>query len=447
MSDVAFIEGGVECTPLHITSLHQQIADEGISTGRQDSYPLHFAAAHSSVTTFKYLVEKACSLKSAQHELMRLRDNEGFTPLHSAVSSGSLEMVECCLQYGSPIELTENTGHTALHMACAQGSPNIVEILLNSEDGCKVIDHKSFVGQTALHTAAKYNHIDVAKVLIKRGCKLDEKDNDGLTPLLLGCFMDSWQTSWLLLEHGASLTNTDAKGRNLLHFVVYKASTIISMPISLYKSVERNLSSLVNVQDIDGNSPLHCAVEYGGSNQVHRMLYLGGAPWLHNNQLQTPFHIAAALGRSDCIQIMMKTPSKLSINQVGLRNQTPVHQAAGNGHVEVVRILLKSGAITRGDLFGQTPFHASAKGGHTEVARELLTLRSRSMLNELDKLGNTALHLAAMEDHPHMVSFLLTEHAQLIPNAKGDYVFDVATDSLNRKATIALTLHDRWCCA
>ncbi len=45
------------------------------------------------------------------------------------------------------------------------------------------MDEKSNDGQTPLHLAASEGHVEVGSLLLSKGANVDEKDNAGLTPL------------------------------------------------------------------------------------------------------------------------------------------------------------------------------------------------------------------------------------------------------------------------
>ncbi|MCX3064445.1 ankyrin repeat domain-containing protein [Wolbachia endosymbiont of Drosophila pseudotakahashii] len=62
------------------------------------------------------------------------RDNEGYTPLHSAALGMRLENVKELIEARADINATEEDGNTALHLACMVGCDPKVVILwwLNS---------------------------------------------------------------------------------------------------------------------------------------------------------------------------------------------------------------------------------------------------------------------------------------------------------------------------
>ncbi|XP_075104124.1 uncharacterized protein LOC107778106 isoform X1 [Nicotiana tabacum] len=58
-------------------------------------------------------------------------DEEGWVPLHSATSSGNVEIVEILLSRGADVNLKNDGGRTALHYAASKGRVKIAELLIS----------------------------------------------------------------------------------------------------------------------------------------------------------------------------------------------------------------------------------------------------------------------------------------------------------------------------
>jgi cytohesin len=88
---------------------------------------------------------------------------------------------------------------------------------------------------------------------------------------------------------------------------------------------------------------------------------------------------------------------KADVNAKGKWNITPLYLAAGSGHKEVVELLLanKADVNARDSYEGMTPLHCAAAFGHKNVAELLLT--NNADVNATNKVGNTPLRLAEME--------------------------------------------------
>ena len=90
-----------------------------------------------------------------------------------------------CLQPVSPlsspdIEVANRHGHTCLMIACYKGHYKIAKYLI--EIGADV-NRKSVKGNTALHDCAESGSLDIMKLLLSSGARIDV-DAYGMTPLL-----------------------------------------------------------------------------------------------------------------------------------------------------------------------------------------------------------------------------------------------------------------------
>lgn len=117
------------------------------------------------------------------------RDFEGITPLHIACFFGHVHLVIYLLNNGAQIRWKDNSGHTALHWACIIGSIpialNLISFEINAfrERYCfnnhgvialahmtrnSAVHDKNNLGNTCLHHACYYNHIELCLLLIEK---------------------------------------------------------------------------------------------------------------------------------------------------------------------------------------------------------------------------------------------------------------------------------------
>merc|ERR1711970_1620441 len=75
-------------------------------------------------------------------------------------------------------------------------------------------------GRTALHFAAEAGHVEIAHAILNASSPviLDLADREGIVPLHIAVRSSSSVTE-LLLDHGASMTRSDAQGKMVLHHV------------------------------------------------------------------------------------------------------------------------------------------------------------------------------------------------------------------------------------
>ncbi|ORX50363.1 ankyrin [Piromyces finnis] len=95
---------------------------------------------------------------------------------------------------------------------------NTFELLLQKNID---INEKDIRKNTLLHYACKYNNVDALASLLKKKPKINEKNFDGLTPLMISAIKGNWLCSKLLLEHPDINVNIANKNnKNLLYFMV-----------------------------------------------------------------------------------------------------------------------------------------------------------------------------------------------------------------------------------
>ena len=100
----------------------------------------------------------------------------------------------------------EVAGVTALMSAVV--SQDIQGVIFFSKSGKAIVNQKNYGGATALHLAARSNQIEVSKVLIANGARIDAIDNENWTPLMRATLAGNLDMIKLLLEKGAQ---ADAK--------------------------------------------------------------------------------------------------------------------------------------------------------------------------------------------------------------------------------------------
>ncbi|KIK74039.1 hypothetical protein PAXRUDRAFT_117463, partial [Paxillus rubicundulus Ve08.2h10] len=76
-----------------------------------------------------------------------------------------------------------------LHLACYYGHTSIVELLLQNDVDLQVAAQSKFLN-TALHFASSQGHLDVVKLLIKKGAHPGVQNKDLHTPLDLARIND-----------------------------------------------------------------------------------------------------------------------------------------------------------------------------------------------------------------------------------------------------------------
>ena len=155
-----------------------------------------------------------------------------------------------------------------------------------------------------MHCAASRGHTRCIEILIKLcGAQTDIIDSNGCTALFYAVTLGHADATVKLLDLGADPNRQDRKGR----------------------------------------SPGHCGCAKGQFETVKLLSARGANLWLRNARGDLPLHEAAASGRIELIEWLLKQkPSH--INSSSNDGRTILHIAAGNDNIDMCKILIEMGA-------------------------------------------------------------------------------------------------------
>ena len=134
--------------------------------------------------------------------------------------------------------------------------------------------------------------------------------------------------------------------------------------------------------------------------------------YLRDENGGTPLHYAASTNYLEGIRILLKKCSVLAL-ECNTKGDLPIHIACKMGHVKIVKELLKQ-KPNGGDflnLKGENILHVAAKSGKHKVVKYLLkeAKLEEFAINEKDRNGNTALHLATEKLYPNVLVHLVQD--------------------------------------
>ncbi|CUG93667.1 ankyrin repeat protein, putative [Bodo saltans] len=180
-------------------------------------------------------------------------------------------------------------------------------------------------------------------------------------------------------------------------------------------------------------------------NAVRELVSLGANLNLqHPRTKSTALHIAVEKTRVDVVRVLLEKGASIALSD--FNDRTPLHIAALGGSVEITRLLLAASpeaglAKTREKM---TPLMLAAMRGHTDLVM-LLTANVKNV-NDVDCMGNTALHYAAENDFASTVAVLIEqradvdkknkEHVTPLMNAAGGGHRTVVRVLVNAKANV-----------
>ena len=157
-----------------INLLAENGADLNLRCERDGSTALHLVVSENNFEATRTLLERPEVNKD-------LLNNAGATPIHVAVGSSSLNVINLLCSYSPRLD---GTGHETrlapIHVGTLANRPRAVESLLLADGDPNLYELNA--ESTPLHIAAILNHYAIAQLLIARGADRMAQDKSGSTP-------------------------------------------------------------------------------------------------------------------------------------------------------------------------------------------------------------------------------------------------------------------------
>jgi hypothetical protein len=333
--------------------------------------------------------------------LLSLTTLASATALHDAVLSGDLNKMNAALSSGATLnEAAGQYGLTALHYAADAGNAAMVKALLNKGADVNATDPggitplqminmdayyrqveslRILVTQNMVTVEEKPGHLEVARLLIINGAKINQPDQQGQTPL--HDFVDRGMlgVATLLIENGADpwLASNQLRITPLHRMADRGYSQLLEL------ALKKRPQQPVDVQDAYGCTPLHFIgfSSYDNAKQHAELtalsdgmgMLLGDTP---DSQpaAAPPKEISATIeaGHLATAKLLLAHGAQVNRTVSGEENRTPLHYAAEYGAASLAEILLAHGADTKATTStGQTPLDLARAGQHQDVIRLL----------------------------------------------------------------------------
>ena len=175
-----------------------------------------------------------------------------WPPLLEAIGHNYADLVEILLSLGADGRGIDAKGNSAIHVGSAEGRGAIVRRLLE-ERGVEVEGANEF-GQTALHLAAGRRHGGqkelVRELLLAGGEGGGKQCGGGLSPLHEACKSDNVEAALLILVAGGNIEQKDENGATPLYYAVAYGS------LQCYDLLISH-GAKVNVRTNEGDTLLH----------------------------------------------------------------------------------------------------------------------------------------------------------------------------------------------
>ncbi|CAL1285645.1 unnamed protein product [Larinioides sclopetarius] len=293
---------------------------------------------------------------------------------------------------------------------------------------------------TCLHFAGKAPDILSLKWILKQQSNPYSKDTTGQTVLHVAAFYNRIEVMWYLIEQehiSMDISMDDVNGKTPLHIAVENQSNNIVKYLSKF-------CICLNKKDKHGLTPLHTAILWNNIDAVKILLDKEtnvDANRSYGNY--TALQIAARCGNPYLVKLLIA--KKAHIDAKCMFGATSLHLATLNGNFEIVKILVESGAdVNAKSYVGTTPLSNAASKGKIEIVEFLLQhgadisifayphenalmaaaenghesvarllLQKGASVNSKDDSGSTPLYISAYMGHYETVQLLLNHKADV----------------------------------
>ena len=350
--------------------------------------------------------------------------------LDIAAFSGNTEMVKAFIKRGLDPNITNNKNDTPLMWAVRGGKLDTVRELIKLK---AKVNKENDEGATPLYCAVRYCYEDILPVLLKEGkANVHHQRKQGLmSPLVLAAAMGYFDVVRILLDHGAKASTRIAGGEQALHHAAANGHCdIITILIEM--------GADVNALDDLENSPLMHAVKSKEKNAMIALVNFGADMDCRNKLCETIWDYAVEADSNDLLQDILKVYRQVKcMSDTKLFfpiGKTPLHIAAQMGDSEKISIILKMGADPESkDENGNTFFHIAARLNHVEIVERFID-EVKTKAKNYD--GDTAIHLACQNGDMQEITLLMESSNLEVRNKQQETALHVAAKSHKTPAAV-----------
>ena len=398
-------------------AIKQHLAEGADVNGKDGKFGvtlLSWAALGRQIDAVELLILKGANINAG--------NNDGNTPLHTAVFLGEYEIVQLLVKNGADVNVRNDDGDAPMNSLEAdwettkaiagwlqikvdqekvESGRAQVEALLRQHGARAANPHRN-----DLCAAAKNGNIEALRKYLGTGADVNSRDREyGIAPLAWAAFVGHRDIVELLIRSGADVNAKNRDAGTALHGAAFFGQVEVAELL-----IDNGANT--NAKHASGDTPLDSAnVDWETTQFIAGMLRVE----VDREKVES--------GR---------TQVKALLHQHGAQTASPLHDelctAAKTGNTEAVRKHLTAGADVnaRDSKFGVTPLSWAAFVGEVGIAE--LLIQSGADVNATNRDRGTALHGAAFFGKVEVAELLIGKGADT--NARHESG-DIPLDSSN----------------
>ena len=384
----------------------KELISKGADVNAKTNYgltALHLATENGHLEVAKLLIKKGMDVNAKTNYCWTA------TALHRAAFKGSVDFAKLLINKGADVNAKTNYGWTALHLATENGHLEVAKLLI--EKGAKYDEkYQTKDGVTYLMAFSGCGLIDYCKELISKGADVNAENRYGWTPLHYAAIKGHLEVAKLLIEKGAKYDEKYQTNNGVTYLMAFSGCGLIDYCKELISK-----GADVNAENRYGWTPLHYALVYRHSD-LAQLLIEKGAKYDEKYKTKGGFTYLMAFSSCGLIDYCKELISKGADVNASYYGKTPLHYASENGHLELAKLLIEKGADVnaKGSYNGETPLHYASENGHLELAK--LLIEKGADVNAKDTNGTTPLHRTAKNGTVDLPKLLVYKGAEV--NAK-----------------------------
>ncbi|MBI1215659.1 MAG: hypothetical protein GC185_07565 [Alphaproteobacteria bacterium] len=275
----------------------------------------------------------------------------------------------------------------------------------------KIVDART--GRTALIDAIQKEDFARIEKLLNAGANPNKTTKDGKSPLHHAVKLGLTEVADWLLDAGAQINPRDKELKTPLFDALQSPEPLKTLDFLLEAGLDPD------IPDMRGRIPLHDACEKVSLPVLRRLLEVTENPARPDGRNVQPLHLVCENGGVDAVQLVLF--ERMSVFASDNNGDSCLHIAAARPDTEVAEYLLTTEAamlVNSVNLLGRTPLHLAVLKKHEKLACDMIAAGGN--VNQPDNKGFTPLHEAAEANDLPMMRALIRHGADVAKSQKSN---------------------------